>query len=512
MRRRLAEEEECPQRRGRWADDTPPCDRMADDVDGDSCYEDDDANDDTWGEQEDEDGADGDVGFGCAKPTPEALRGRWLYECKVVRALERAEWDHDGGPSAALQAAKAARDRAEDAWRGSLQPKPVALRMANAQRKLDRALKAVGRAEAALQSHEEEAEAKRQRLQQAVEEAEERSAVRQRELEELQREAGNIAAANAARGQPVTAAAAEEGGAVRLHEAQARDFQAFIESLDEGSEARGRANLLLAKWASAEDPSSRQHFSIATDGEDSEGAGAFQAVGRKGRPLRAPSSSCAPASAASTTRGTTGPTWSETTAGRWNRIRADEQAAHPRTSTNSRRAEEDTAGEDGAPPRVAPLDKPPHPAPRGQRIEGGSGTDQCREVGRQSKGRQDRDDIEAEQPPNKSHRGHDDIAPPVSVESGADDASRARKLLEEQQAAMQAAIAAKATFGDEASMHIAGQLYAHKVELARQRAEAAGISTCVDGMPLLQLSPERFSEWAANVLKPAEEAAEAKHL
>ncbi len=132
--------------------------------------------------------------------------------------------------------------------------------------------------------------------------------------------------------------------------------------------------------------------------------------------------------------------------------------------------------------------------------------------GRRGKGRQARDESEAEQPPNKSHRGHDDVAPPASVESGADDATRARKLLEEQQAAMQAAIAAKATFGDEASMHIAGQLYAHKVELARQRAVAAGISPCVDGTPLIQLSPESFNEWVTNVLGPAEVEVEARQL
>ncbi len=506
--------EERPLRRGRWADETPPCDQMVSDDDGNSAYEDEDANEGTWDEQDEEDGADGDCGFGGVQPTPEMLRGRWLYESKVVKAIERAEWNHDGGPSAALQAAKAARDRAEEAWRGSLRPKPVALRMANAQRKLDRAAKAIEKAEAALQRHEEEAEAKRQRLQQALDAAEERGAARQRELDELHKEAGDIAAANATRGQSAATVMGGGGSAFRLHEAQAMDFQAFIESLDEGSEARSRANLLLAKWASAEEHPARQHFTIATDGEESEGAGAYQTVGRRGRPSRTPSSNRASASDVSAGRGAAGTTWSETAAGRWNRTRLGEPTDPQQPTTTGRTTEGNAAGAAGEQTQTpaATLGTPQSPAPQGRSNEAASAVVHSREAGRQSKGRQARDDTEAEQPPNKSHRGHDAVAHPASVESGADDATRARKLLEEQQAAMQAAIAAKATFGDEASMQIAGQLYAHKVELARQRAEAAGVPPFVDGKPLLQLSPESFNEWTANVLRPAEEAAEARQL
>ncbi len=193
-------------------------------IDGDggySYYEDEDANEDTWREQDDDEGDDGGWVY---KPTPEDLRGRWLYENKVVKALEKAEWDHGGGPSAALQAAKMARDRAEEAWRSSLRPKPVAMRMATAQRKVDRARKAVERAEEALQRHEDEAELKRQELQQALEAAEERCAARQLELDGLHKEAGDIAAANAARGQPAAAAGGGGGGAFRFQETLAQDF------------------------------------------------------------------------------------------------------------------------------------------------------------------------------------------------------------------------------------------------------------------------------------------------
>ncbi len=296
-------------------------------------------------DDQEDDGGDDD-GFGwVANHSPETLRARWLYECKVVRALEKAEWDHAGGPSAALQAAKMARDRAEGAWRSSLRPKPVAMRMANSQRKVDRARKAVERAEDALRRHEEEAELKRQELQQALGAAEERCAARQLELDELLKEAGDIAAANAVRGQP---AAAAGGNASRFQETLAQDFQEFIETLEEGSEARGRANLLLAKWATDEEPPARQHFVIATDGEESEGAGAFLTVGRRGRPMRSSSSAHGSVQAGA------GATWNETAAGRWSKARAGEQAGQHQTSSTGRAAETNAAGGSGEPTPTAP--------------------------------------------------------------------------------------------------------------------------------------------------------------
>ncbi len=102
-------------RRGRWADSCPPCDRMAQDDDN-SEYADEDA---YW---EGDEGEEGD-GWGW-QPTPEDLKSRWLQECRAVRALERAEWDCTE-TSAALLAARGARDRAEQRWKDARDPKQV---------------------------------------------------------------------------------------------------------------------------------------------------------------------------------------------------------------------------------------------------------------------------------------------------------------------------------------------------------------------------------------------------
>ncbi len=101
----------------------------------------------------------------------------------------------------------------------------------------------------------------------------------------------------------------------------------------------------------------------------------------------------------------------------------------------------------------------------------------------------------------------------VSVEGSGDDAARAAKLMHEQETAIRAAQSAHAKFGDDVSMQIAGQLYAHKVELVRGRAVAAGVEPSTGGRQLLQLTPEELNAWVAQVLAPAEaEKEEAKQL
>ncbi len=108
---------------------------------------------------------------------------------------------------------------------------------------------------------------------------------------------------------------------------------------------------------------------------------------------------------------------------------------------------------------------------------------------------------------NKSHRGSDNQALPA-VEGNGDDAGRALKLHQEQEAAIEAAKAANATFGDQTSMQIAGQLYAHKVDLIKARAVAAGITPLADGRELLQLTPAELNAWVEGVLTRAEKQGE----
>ncbi len=112
-------------------------------------------------------------------------------------------------------------------------------------------------------------------------------------------------------------------------------------------------------------------------------------------------------------------------------------------------------------------------------------------------------DEQEQQQPSKFHRGQD-MEVEASVETSCDDAARAAKLHKEQQAAIDAAREANATFGDETSMHIAGQLYAHKVELVRARAQAIGIVPTCEGRQLIELQPDDLNRWVREVLAPAE--------
>ncbi len=125
-----------------------------------------------------------------------------------------------------------------------------------------------------------------------------------------------------------------------------------------------------------------------------------------------------------------------------------------------------------------------------------------------TRGRDDEGDI---QPPGKSHRGHDDE--PTAVECRGDDAARALKLQQEQEAAIAAARGANATFGDDVSVQIAAQLDAHKVEMVRAGAKAIGVEPICEGKQLIELSPDELNSWVRSTLAPAEaEAAEAKEL
>jgi hypothetical protein len=264
--------------RRRWADDGPPCMRTRADGDNDSDYGDEDEV--MAVDEEDDQDFDDDDGGWAYKPTADSLRSRWAQECRAVKALERAEWDEEHGPSAALQAARLARDRAEQAWRDALAPKPVSVRMGYAQRKLDRAQRSVDKAGAELRRFEEDARRRRDELQEFLEQAEGRRDMRQRELDALHKEAGEIAAAS---GDAARQDDPEARGAEKTLDILAKGLQALVEDLAEGSAARERANLLLARVASAPGPLPRQHYTIHTDGEEPGGAAGGVAGARKGQ-------------------------------------------------------------------------------------------------------------------------------------------------------------------------------------------------------------------------------------
>ncbi len=447
-------------RRGRWADSCPPCDRMAQDDDN-SDYADEDA-------YAEEDEGEDEEAFGWNwQPTPEDLRRSWLQECRAVRALEHVE-RNCAEPSAALLAARGARDRAEQEWKDARDPKPVAVRMGWAQRKFDKAKRALDKQKDNLAEFEQATERRRTELQAKIDEAEARLQERQSQLDSLHREAGDLAASH-----PADRGGGYGGGeAEKIVGVMARELQAFIESLEEGSEARGKANELLAKVATASAKAEARQFDIATDPEEEEDETEARRASAGG-------------SCISSTRRS--PTWSENVHGRWDK---NQQGAAASASTAA-------AGD----PRRARQDAAKNGTPHSDNCgEGGAGSSRGRPS---TRGRDELDD----QPPSKFHRGHD-MEVEVSVEASGDDAARAAKLQQEQQAAVEAAKEANATFGDEKSMLIAGQLYAHKVELVRARAQAVGIPPSSEGKQLIELQPDDLNRWVREVLAPAEKKKE----
>ncbi len=482
--------------RRRWADEEPPCDGDAAMGDEGSEYAEEDA---AW-EEEQEDYEE------CAfvrQPTAADLKSRWELECRAVRALEKVE---KGGsePSAALWAARNARDRAEKSWRDSLVARPVAVRMALAQKKVDRAQKTVDKARGELEEFEDEVHRRRCELQEALDHAEERLQVRVGHLDDLHREAGELAAANA------DAAEGRQGmptadGAESLRAMLAGEFQVFIELLEEGTEAREKANTILAKLATLPTESgNHQQYNIHTDEEGADEDGGYQLVTRRGR-------TTAGGKGKGTTRPRAEPVWTSTANGRWNRQRpsgtGDAPLGDAQGASSSNIGSTASGGQDAAALATARTEDrqrsgPSVTAPAAQ--HGGN-----ERSGKGKRAAEDGGGQEAQRSHgyNKSHRGSDNQALPA-VEGNGDDAGRALKLHQEQEAATEAAKAANATFGDQTSMQIAGQLYAHKVDLIKARAVAAGITPLADGRELLQLAPAELNAWVEGVLTRAEKQGE----
>ncbi len=458
--------------------------------------------------------------------SPEQLRQVWLAECRAVKSLE-AQGRHSA--SAALAAARDARDEAEANWRRAMGPTPVSIRMGRAQQRLDKAARALERCRLDLEEFEEEADKRRSALRQRIEEAEDRYWTRSGQLDELHAEAGELAAgttgANAAR-----RAGSEACNIV------AADLQVLAESLPEDSEARCSVNLILAKLASVADPNGPQRFDIG-DAEAGERGGAKAAEQR----------SCG--------RADGGARWAEDSSGRWNRRAAaaaagegpngdDDGWVRPRkpvriTGNRANLQSSNSTGAASSGWNAAPLDngsgqlgdrvggeqgdttttgarKPnvpsgdPNPAAEAAAgADTGTGAQGGDRAG-QGRKRSGEDDASSH---HKSHRG-DDIVREASVELAGDDAARAAQLQKEQAIAMWAARNAQSIFGDESSRAIAGQLYAHKVQVVVQRAREIGVDPrAEDGRELVELAPEDFTKWVHEVLEPAERGTdEAKDL
>ncbi len=479
--------------RARWADQTPPCDAGHDD-DGESAYADEDM---AWDDlQEDDRRQEEDVD---AAPGPEALRQLWEQEGRAVKLLEQQGLP-DSSP--VLVAAREARDRSEENWRKARRPQPLPIRMGWMQRKLDKAARALERARLEMEAFEDQIEQRRGVLQRRIDEAEEWYRHREDQMDALHAEAGERVHGwtEASAGRTSGKTEADE-----LRALYASELQAFAESLEEGTDARGRANLLLAKLESA-GPTARepQRYDIGHDWEDGGSSAHGEAHGGKGGARNDGERA----------------RWNADAYGRWNRARAAEGAkgisgkGHDDADAGDAMDVEATSRVDAEAgmPKGAEKGKggvagaacrgPGVPANASQR-----GGEQASGKGRVTGCTRPREGGETPETPHpKSHRGHDVVGHDGLGDEG-DDSQRAERLRQEQAAAVAAAQEANAVFGDEKSRQIAGQLYAQKVDAARRRAEKVGLPTVVDGKGLIELSPEQFGDWIRAKLEPAEAAA-----
>ncbi len=478
-------------RRGRWADDDPPCDQQ-EEGDGSQYAADDLAADD---------GDDGPNAWD-DEVSEETLKQRWQQECRAVRALE------DCGTSEtceALAAAKAARDRARQLWMDAKEPRPVAIRMGWAQKRLDKAQRSLERCRSALAQFEVETESRREALRKDIEEAEHRCQMRWEQMDALNAEAGEMASGGAS------------GGGVRRGDDRriddlAKGLLAVIECLDEGSEARSRANLLLAQVACASEPVRGESWRCHIGSDDGEASNAMDTDcgrqceddSRQGHGEQA--------------------RWSERAHGRWNKGQGDGTGATSNVTrspgevrgghaTSRASTQGATGGQNAA--RAGDADGgdgATRTGHGGQAQAAGARTETPAEGGAQGNtggpphgGRavRAREESPCRASAAKQHRGHD-IEQVVSVEAGGDDQARARKLMQEQALVVAATVGSNSTFGDEQSRQLAGQLYAHKVELVKARATAAGLDTMPGGRQLIELDPQSFNAWVAEHLEPAE--------
>ncbi len=417
-------------------------------------------------------------------PSSEDLRQIWLRECRAVRALA-ARGTHEA--SHALEAARAARDRAEEVWRQSRKPVPLPVRMGFAQRKLEKAEAALTRIRCELEEFEAEADRRREEIRRRMEEADARYRHRVGQLDELNAEAGGLANGAAASG----AAAARAGHGGELCARVAQELQALAESLEEGSDARGRVNLVISRMASASARERHEQYHIGDDADEGGSGGAT-------------------------------PTWCADASGRWSRHARDGGACGKGTTSGpasrqteaSRRTgkahgactDQDGDGKGGA---AGSASASGTASAHGGGSATGATAGTAPPTAAKPRGpatRPREEPAEEEETRSKSHRGHDEGGT-QSVETGGDDYRRAIKLREEQAIAAAAAIQCNAIFGDDRSRQIAGQLYEHKVGLVESRAIALGVQPTSGGRQLLELSPEELAEWIRTTLEPAERAA-----
>ncbi len=137
------------------------------------------------------DGQDEDAEESTGGDDPRALRANFEDLAKAVRSLERrGGFTQDG---TALRALRAARDKAEAAWRAAKAPAPLPTRLAWAEAKLAKAAAALTKARFAVEELDEQYDRQRAALCQKVAEADAWHKWRQQQVDDLHSEVADRA-------------------------------------------------------------------------------------------------------------------------------------------------------------------------------------------------------------------------------------------------------------------------------------------------------------------------------
>ncbi len=186
-------------------------------------------------------GGDGGVD---EQPTAADLQQRWHEEIALVKRL-RSQGVADSHP--VMRAACAARDAAEQDWRGSKEPAPASVRLGRAQQKLDRAVALQAEARRAMLEAEAQHRERMSTLQTAMDECVERVRLRRQQLNAVQEElgAGGARAAGARR--------AQQQAIKQVHQTICGEvglaIASLVEQLDTDAPAWATLNGLLGKLA-----------------------------------------------------------------------------------------------------------------------------------------------------------------------------------------------------------------------------------------------------------------------
>ncbi len=144
----------------------------------------------TWAKGDEDDYEDdGDDGQAPTGRAPHELKASYDELARAVRNLERRDGFPQGGT--AIQALKAARDKAEREWRDAKAPAPLPARLGRAEGKLEKAQAALTRARLAVDNLDAEYERRREELCARVQEAESWYRWRQEQVDALHEEAAD---------------------------------------------------------------------------------------------------------------------------------------------------------------------------------------------------------------------------------------------------------------------------------------------------------------------------------